>query len=76
MTPHSRRHRHMSGWCGDVVVVHGTGRPHPEGLVGSRYRYGRAPPWSVLSCIPHVRVLTGQMRQVCLKMLEMFLVDV
>lgn len=66
VTSHSRRRRHMSGWCGGVVVVHGTCRPHPEGLVGSQYRYDRAPPWSVRGvCIPHVRILMEQMRQVC-----------
>lgn len=63
---HSRRRRHMSGWYGDAVAVHGTYRPHPEGLVDSQYRYDRAPPWSVRGvCIPHVRILMEQMRQVC-----------
>lgn len=63
---HLRRRRHMSGWYGDVVVVHGTYRPHPEGLVDSQYRYDRAPPWSVRGiCIPHVRILMEQIRQVC-----------
>lgn len=66
MTFHSRRHRHTSGWCGGAVAVLGTYRPHPEGLVGSQYRYDQEPPWSVLVvCIPRVPTLMGQSTQVC-----------